>query len=248
MNIFSIFNKKSSRRKNRGQGEGFKGLIAASDLKSPATEAYRVLRTNIHYATSEDEQRTLLFTSAGPGEGKSATSANTAVVLAQGGKKVVVIDCDLRKPTQHVLFGVERTIGITNVLVENWSVDDVIKKTEVPNVSIIPSGPLPPNPAELLGTTKFVKMLESLKERFDVIVIDSPPNIAVTDANIIASRVDGVVLVCNTETVKPEMAKKSKGLLQNAKANILGVVLNRMAVHGDDYYYYYYYYGQSDKA
>ena len=118
MNIFSIFNKKSSRRKNRGQGEGFKGLIAASDLKSPATEAYRVLRTNIHYATSEDEQRTLLFTSAGPGEGKSATSANTAVVLAQGGKKVVVIDCDLRKPTQHVWFGVERKIGQSMMLLK----------------------------------------------------------------------------------------------------------------------------------
>ena len=247
MNIFSIFKNRRSRRNRRKQEDGYEGLVASKELKSPATESYRVLRTNIHFAAAEDKQRVLLFTSAGPGEGKSSTSANTAVVMAQAGKKIVIVDCDLRKPTQHQLFGIERIHGVTNVLVENWPVDDVIVQTAVPNLSLIASGPLPPNTAELLGTTKFTQLIDSLKERFDIVIIDSPPNIAVTDANVIAAKVDGVILVCNTELVKPEMAKKSKELLLKAKANILGVVLNKTQVHGSDYYYYYYYYGHNDK-
>ena len=213
MKLFNIFNKKnrSSRSRSSNQEDGYEGLIASKELKSPATEAYRVLRTNIHYTTAEDELRSLMFTSAGPGEGKSTTSANTAIVMAQSGKKVVLVDCDLRKPSQHRVWQLERASGVTNVLVENWKIDDVLIPTKVPNLSVILSGPIPPNPAELLGTAKYVKFIESLKERFDIVIIDAPPTIAVTDASVIASKVDGVV------------------------------VLNKMEVQGSDYYYYYYY-------
>lgn len=241
MEIFKLFSKKRRGRRHQQQDDGYTGLIASKELKAPATEAYRVLRTNIHYAAVEDDLHTLLFTSAGPGEGKSTTSANTAAVMAQSGKKVLLVDCDLRKPSLHKLFAVERTVGITNVLVENWKLEDVVIKTLVPNLHLVPSGPVPPNPAELLQSVKFEKFLSSVREKYDSVVIDAPPTIAVTDACVMSSKVDGVVLVCNTEIVKPEWARKAKSLLEAARANIIGVVLNRVAVDGDDYYYYYYY-------
>jgi len=215
-------------------------LIVHEDAKSPIAEAYRTLRTNIQFSKGDSELSVILFTSAGPGEGKSTTCANTAVAMAQSGKKVVLVDCDLRKPVQHRIFQAQKR-GVTNILVENAVVDETIQATAVENLQMIACGPIPPNPSELLGTHKMADLIAKLRGLYDYVLIDAPPVIAVTDASVLASKVDGVVLVMDAGTVKPEMAKKAKQLIINAKGHILGVILNRVEIEADQEYYYYYY-------
>ncbi|MCX7971000.1 MAG: CpsD/CapB family tyrosine-protein kinase [Negativicutes bacterium] len=223
-------------------------LIVASAPKSIPSEAYRVLRTNLHYAEADRELKTILFTSAGPGEGKSTVSANVALAFAQDGKRVLLVDCDLRKPTVATSFGISKSPGLTNILVENINWRDCVARTEFSaNLEAIPCGPIPPNPSEILGSGKMLRFIEEVKGEFDLVVFDAPPVIAVTDACVLAGKVDGVVLVLRAEVVRPEMAQKAKALLDTAKASILGAVINDINVHEKHhyYYYYYYYYGQS---
>ncbi|GMB01652.1 CpsD/CapB family tyrosine-protein kinase [Pelosinus sp. IPA-1] len=216
-------------------------LIVHEEAKSPIAEAYRTLRTNIQFSKTDGQLQTILFTSSGPGEGKSTTLANTAVALAQSGKKVIMMDCDFRKPTLHKIFS-KKNQGITNILVEEFYAEDLIQETLVENLRILTSGPIPPNPSELLGSTKMQGLLNYLKEQADYLIIDAPPVIAVTDACVMASRVDGIVLVVNSGMVRPEMAQKAKDLLIKANGHLLGVILNRVEIE-EEYAYYYYYYG-----
>lgn len=215
-------------------------LIVHKDAKSPIAEAYRTLRTNIQFAKTDGKLKMLMFTSAGPGEGKSTTAANTAVALAQTGKRVIVVDCDLRKPVQHKIFNRHRR-GVTNFLVEETAVDGLLQDTEVDNLRVLASGPIPPNPSELLGSTKMQELLEELKNQADYLLIDVPPVVAVTDACVLASKVDGVILVLGSGASRPEMAQKAKELLVKADGNILGVILNRVEIETEHAYYYYYY-------
>lgn len=215
-------------------------LIVHEQPKSPIAEAYRALRTNIQFSQSDSELRTILFTSTGPGEGKSTSLANTAVAMAQSGKKVILVDCDLRRPVQHHIFNLPNR-GLTNVLSENLPLEEALQDTQIPNLRVVTSGPIPPNPSELLATVKMQKFLEFLKESADLVIIDTPPTIAVTDACVLASKVDGVILVISSGLVKPEMAKKAKEALLHAKGRILGVVLNRVQIEAEHAYYYYYY-------
>ena len=180
-------------------------LIVHEQPKSPIAEAYRTLRTNIQYAKVDGELKVLLFTSAGPGEGKSTVAANTAVALAQAGHKVILVDCDLRKPVQHHVFHLNKK-GLTNCLVGESPAIELLQETEVPNLRVLTSGPIPPNPAELLGSSRMGQALETLKEAADYVIIDSPPTIAVTDACVLSQRADGVILVLDADTVRPEMA------------------------------------------
>jgi capsular exopolysaccharide synthesis family protein len=220
-------------------------LIVYEDAKSPISEAYRTLRTNIHFAKGDGEIKTVMFTSSGPGEGKSTTAANTAVALAQSGKKVIIVDCDLRKPVQHKIFG-KSNKGLTNILVENIPIESVLQQTQVENLYLLTSGPIPPNPSELLGGKKLVEVLDALKLQADYVIIDAPPVIAVTDACVLASKVDGVNLVIGAGIVRPEMAQKAKELLTKAKGHLLGVILNRVEIE-QEHAYYYYYYGSDTK-
>lgn len=220
-------------------------LIVHEDAKSPIAEAYRTLRTNIQFSKVDGDLRTIMFTSAGPGEGKSTTAANTAVAISQTGKKVIMIDCDLRKPVLHKIFG-KRNRGVTNILVEELSVADLVQDTDIDNLRILTSGPIPPNPSELLGSARMLEIIESLKQLADVVIIDAPPTVAVTDASVLASKVDGIVLVLNSQTVRPEMAQKAKELLTKANGHILGVILNRVEIE-EEHAYYYYYYGNEKK-
>ena len=215
-------------------------LIVNEQTKSPIAEAYRTLRTNIQFSKPASQLKVLLFTSAGPGEGKSTTVANTAVTLAQSGKKVIIVDCDLRKPVQHKIFGLINQ-GITNILAEELCLSNFIQNTEVENLRVLTSGPIPPNPSELLGSLKMQQVIDDLKMQADYLLIDSPPVIAVTDACVLASKVDGISLVLDVGSVRPEMAKKAKELLVNAKGSILGVILNRVEIE-EEYALYYYYY------
>jgi capsular exopolysaccharide synthesis family protein len=220
-------------------------LIVHEDAKSPIAEAYRTLRTNIQFSKTDGELKTIMFTSSGPGEGKSTTIANTAVALAQSGKQVILVDCDLRKPVQHKIFG-KKNRGLTNILVEEIEADRFIQDTQVENLRLLTSGPIPPNPSELLGSAKMKELIDYLKTQADYVIIDAPPVIAVTDASVLASRVDGVTLVVNSGSVRPEMAQKAKDLLIKANGHILGVILNRVEIE-EEHAYYYYYYGSDSK-
>jgi capsular exopolysaccharide synthesis family protein len=224
---------------------GKRQLIVFEDAKSPISEAYRVLRTNIQFAKADGELKTVMFTSSGPGEGKSTTTANTAVALAQSGKKVIIVDCDLRKPVQHKIFG-KPNKGLTNIFAEGIPIESVLQQTQVENLYLLTSGPIPPNPSELLGGKKLVEVLDALKSQADYVIIDAPPVIAVTDACVLASKVDGVNLVIGAGIVRPEMAQKAKELLTKAKGHLLGVILNRVEIE-QEHAYYYYYYGSDTK-
>lgn len=221
-------------------------LIVYEDAKSPIAEAFRTLRTNIQFSKGDAELRTIMFTSAGPGEGKSTTTANTAVALAQAGKKVILIDCDLRKPVQHKTFG-KKNKGLTNILVGDLSIDAALQETEIENLRLLTSGPIPPNPSELLSTVRMQEVLNYLKGQADYVIVDAPPVVAVTDASVLASKVDGINLVIAAGIVRPEMAQKAKELLIKAKGHILGVILNRIEIE-EEHAYYYYYYGNNHKA
>ena len=220
-------------------------LIVHEQPKSPTAEAYRTLRTNLQFAKVDGELKTVMFTSAGPGEGKSTITANTAVALAQSGRKVIILDCDLRKPIQHKIFN-KSNKGVTNILVEHLNIDDHIQETGIENLRLVASGPIPPNPSEIMGTRKMNELLELLKRQADIVLIDSPPVVAVTDASVLASQVDGVTLVLDSGIIRPEMAQRAKELITNANGKILGVILNRVEID-DEHAYYYYYYGKDKK-
>ncbi len=220
-------------------------LIVHEDPKSPISEAYRTLRTNLQFAKVDSELRTIMFTSSGPAEGKSTTIANVAVALAQSGRSVILVDCDLRKPVQHRIFG-KRNKGVTNILVEDSQAEVFLQNTEIDNLRLLTSGPIPPNPSELLSSSKMVELLNELKGLADMVLIDAPPTIAVTDAAVMAAKVDGIVLVIDSTSVRPEMAQKAKDLLVKANGHILGAILNRVEIE-EEHSYYYYYYGSENK-
>ncbi|MDR6878348.1 CpsD/CapB family tyrosine-protein kinase [Bacillus sp. 3255] len=216
-------------------------IITHQNPKSPISEAYRTLRTNIQFSAIDEELKVVMVTSAGPGEGKSTTLTNLAVAYAQSDKNVLIIDADLRKPTMHHTLMVSNRVGLTNVLTNELPAQKAVQETFIPNLCIITSGPIPPNPSEILASKRMISVLEELKEYFDIILIDAPPAIAVTDAQIISTRSDGVVLVIDSEKVKREVAAKAKQNLDNVRARILGVVLNNVDRKNRDSYYYYYY-------
>jgi len=180
-----------------------------------------------------------MVTSSGPGEGKSTTASNLAVTFAQLGKKVLLVDADLRKPTVHHTFGVNNLFGFTTVLTKQRTLEKTILVTEEEDLFVLTSGPIPPNPAELLSSKSMEQFIEEAKELFDYIIFDTPPLLAVADPQILANQVDGAVLVVFSEKTEIEPAKKAKELLDNAKGKLLGVVLNHKDIHKSDYYYYY---------
>lgn len=215
-------------------------LITIKNPKSPISEAYRTLRTNIQFASIDKSIKSLMVTSTGPEEGKSTTISNYAVVLAQNNYKVLLIDADLRKPTQHHFFLLLNRIGLTNVLAGTEDYTNAIQGTNLSNLFVLTSGPIPPNPAEILGSKKMEKLIQELSEHYDYILFDAPPIIAVTDAQILSQYVDGVLLVVNSGKTNKELAIRAKSLLENVKANVIGVVLNNKEINGENYYYYYY--------
>ena len=213
-------------------------LILEAQPKSSISEKYRVLRTNIQYSSIDKEIKRILVTSSEPGEGKSTTAGNLALAYAQDGKKVLLMDCDLRKPSVHKTFKVSNTFGISDVILNRDKLKNaIIKRNE--NLDIITSGEAPPNPSEMLGSLAMTNLLNELNEYYDVIIIDSPPVHAVTDAQILSQKVDGVVLVVKAETTKKDSVIEAKNLLDKVGANILGVVLNGAENTVGKYYYYY---------
>jgi capsular exopolysaccharide synthesis family protein len=213
--------------------------------KSPISEAYRSLRTNISFSSVDDAIRVVMVTSAKPGEGKTTTAVNLAVAYAQADKKVLILDADLRKPMMHQILNVSNRIGFTTLLANPCTIEQAVAATHISNLSLLTSGPIPPNPSEMLGSRRMAELLDELKTQFDIIIIDTPPALAVTDAQIVASRCDGVLLVVDAGKIKREHALKAKSNLERASARLLGVVLNNKN-RKDVEAYYYDYYGAQD--
>ena len=223
------------------------GLIVVHSPKSTASESYRGLRTSLLFSAADAPPKVVLVTSAAPSEGKTITAANIAVTMSQAGNRVLVIDSDLRRPKIHRVFNVSRDRGLSNILAGTCSIDEAILHATIPGVDIITSGPVPPNPSEMLGSQSMVKMIETLRGRYDHIILDSPPVTAVTDAVITSRCVDGVLLVIRAGETHREIINNAIGLLQSAGAHILGAILNGVDMGRDSYYYYqyyYYYYGE----
>ncbi|MGD7007046.1 CpsD/CapB family tyrosine-protein kinase [Metabacillus sp. 84] len=216
-----------------------RSLISMADPKSPISEQYRTIRTNIEFSNVENELNSMIVTSAGPGEGKSTTVANLAVVFAQQGKRVLLIDGDLRKPTVHYTFNAENHTGLTNVLTKQVMLDHAIQTTSVDSLDVLTSGPIPPNPSELLASRNMRALLEEASKMYHLIIFDTPPVLAVTDAQVLSNQTDGVVLVVGSGKTETDKAQKAKELLQNANAKILGAVLNNKKQEDSHYYYYY---------
>lgn len=202
-------------------------LITITDPRSPISEAFRTLRTNLEFSSLDNPLRTMVVTSAGPEEGKSTTLANLAVTIAQGGKKVILVDCDLRRPFQHQIFGVNNGAGLTTMVVDEGAMEEPpLQETEASNLWLLPSGPPPPNPSELLGSRRMEEIIETLIVRADMILFDAPPIIAVTDAAVLASKVDGVLLVIKAGSTKRDHIQRAKAQLGKVNARLVGTVLN----------------------
>ena len=203
-------------------------FITLTDPRSPAAEAYRTLRTNLTFFAALDRPvESLIVTSAAPNEGKSEVLANLAVTMAQGERRTILVDADLRRPGLHELFGVANDRGLTTMILEEEALDDPpLLDVGVENLLLVPSGPLPPNPADVLGSSRMEQVIEAFKGRADVILFDAPPVIAVTDAAVLGTKVDGVLLVVAAGRTRRDHAERAKELLERVNVRIIGAVLN----------------------
>ena len=202
-------------------------LITLTNPRSPATEAYRTLRTNLTFAALDKPIETLVVTSAAPGEGKSTVLANLAVTMAQGGRRTILVDADLRRPGLHEIFGIVNDRGLTTMIVEEAVLDDPpLIDVGVDNLWLMPSGPMPPNPADILGSRKMEEVIAALRARADVVLFGAPPIIAVTDAAVLGTKVDGVLLVVCAGRTRREHAQRARELLERVHVRIVGAVLN----------------------
>lgn len=216
-------------------------VLIMNNKQSAFAEQYRTIRTNIEYAGIDHKIKSIMVTSAAPGDGKSTTAANLAIVFAQEGRKVLLLDVDLRKPTVHQRFNVDNHIGLTTVLRKKASVNQVISHTEVENLSILTSGPIPPNPAEMLTSEAMGNLLETLFQQFDLVILDVPPLLAVSDAQILSKYCDAATLVVSSAETETEQALKGKKILESTNTKLIGVILNKKKESKDDYYYYNHY-------
>jgi capsular exopolysaccharide synthesis family protein len=209
----------------------------------PATfsEAFKGLRTNVLFSTAQQGSRSIAVTSTGPGEGKSMVAANMAVGFAQAGQRVLLIDADMRKPKVHEIFGLQQEPGLSNLLVGQSKASETVRKSSVQGLWVLTSGRLPPNPAELVGSTRFRDFLASLKEHFDWVIVDSPPVMAVTDASLIANHVYGVLFIVGADMTSRHAAGRALDQLERAHARFVGAVLNRADFERNPYYYSEYY-------
>jgi capsular exopolysaccharide synthesis family protein len=204
-------------------------LITVSEPRSPISEAYRTLRTNLDFASLDQALKTLVVTSAGVGEGKSTTLANLAVVSAQAGRKVVLVDADLRRPTLHQVFDLSNESGLTSVMVDETALSSPpLHESGVEGLSVLTSGPLPPNPADLMGSRRMEEVIAALAERADQVFFDTPPVVAVTDAAVLATKVDGVLLVISADKTRREVARTAVQRLEQINARLVGTVLTNV--------------------
>ncbi len=227
--------KKRARREDRSS-DFSRRLVTLLDPDSMASEAYRTLRTSLLYAVVDEPPRMVLMTSPGASEGKSTTCANLGVVLAQADKSTLIIDCDLRRPSVHKVFGKHNLKGMTNVLSGEYSLPEVWMEI-LPNLNIVSVGRIPPNPAELLNSGRFTELLEEARQQFDYVLLDSPPVEAVSDSLVVATRTDGVLLVLDSQSTRKSAVRKAVRSLEAVGARVLGTVMNNVDKTRAGYYY-----------
>lgn len=220
-------------------------LITIDKPKSPVSEAYRTLRTNIQFSSLDKKIKKIVITSSGPSEGKTTTSLNLAITLAQNGHKTLLLDCDMRKPSVHKKLKISNMTGLSDILVEETLLNKAINKGPVENLDVVTAGTRPPNPAELLSSQRMMKFLEEVEKEYEYIIIDTPPVLMVTDAQVLSKYADGTLLVVASGEAEKDAVKRAKELLDKVNANIVGVVLNKLDTTRRGYYgyYYQYYYG-----
>ena len=227
------------RKRKQARQSQMRHLITQLNPRSPISEQYRTLRTNLEFSSVDSPLKTILVTSSSPSEGKSMTTANLAVVYAQQGKKVLLIDADLRKPTVHYTFRLDNLRGLSNILVNESTIEETAYATGIGDLDVISSGPIPPNPSELLGSKRMEVLIREASSTYDLVIFDTPPVLAVTDAQILGNVVDGSILVVRSGQTEYELAIKAKEALEPAKAKLLGTVLNdREKTSTTNYYYY----------
>jgi capsular exopolysaccharide synthesis family protein len=228
-------------RKERKAEQDFSGrVVTILDPTGAASEAYRTLRTNLLYSLVDNPPKVIVLTSPGPGEGKSTTCANLGVVLAQAGKSVLILDCDLRKPVMHKFFSLRNLHGITDVLVGECSLQEVWAEP-VEGLKIVPVGPIPLNPAEILGSRRFSEFLANTREEFDYVLVDASPVGLVSDPAILATQGDGVLLILDAQSTRKGLVRQAMRSLGAVGANVLGTVMNNVNVSKSSYYYRYTY-------
>ncbi|MBV9864714.1 MAG: polysaccharide biosynthesis tyrosine autokinase [Abitibacteriaceae bacterium] len=240
MGTMPLLKKPSERRLMQVNGNG--------NASPMLLESCRILRSNLAFATLDSPARSVLITSADPGEGKSLSALNLATVMAFDGRKVVLIDCDLRRPAQHFLHEIPLEPGVSNVLSGESTIEQTIKKTPIDNLWVIPAGSLQPNPPELLGSGHCRQMLQDLKEHYDVVIIDSPPVLSLTDAQVLCSLADGVVMVVGADSTAKPHVKRAQAMLRHAGGRVLGIILNKVreSNNPDSYGAYYSYSAYGD--
>lgn len=199
-------------------------LVTITDPRSPASEAYRTLRTNLSFYSLDEPLHTLVVTSPAPDEGKSTTVANLAVTMAQGGRRTALVDCDLRRPSLHEHFGLRNDQGLTTAVLDETA-QLHLQDTGVENLSLLASGPKPPNPADLLGSRHLDRVLQLLREQADMVLLDAPPVLGVTDAAVLGAKADGVLLVVRAGKTRRDHAERARDLLEKARVRIVGVTL-----------------------
>ena len=212
-------------------------FIVEKSPKSVAAEAYRSLKTNIQYSSFDKEYKTIVITSSNPGEGKSTTAGNLALTLAEGEAKVLLVDCDMRKPSMHKNFRITNTYGISNILLQKQVMD--VAHCYNKNLSIITAGKVPPNPAEMLASKAMTAFLKEMKEHFDYIVLDTPPVQAVADAQILSTKVDGTLVVVRAGVTKKDEVQNTVNTLKKVNADIIGTILHAVDNTRNKYQYYY---------
>lgn len=227
-------------RKKTAHSEKLNSLITLIKPSSIISEEFRTLRTNIQFSMVDKQLSTLMFTSAAPGEGKTTVASNVAIVFASQGKRVLLIDADMRNPSVHRLFNFVNHRGLTNLLTENkTSIQDVAHRTTKKNLFVLTCGLIPPNPSELLASKRMDQLIENMKKHFDLIIFDLPPILAVTDAQVMANKTDGTVFVVRDGVAEKHSLYKAKELLENVHANVIGVVYNDKKRTENPAYQYY---------
>ncbi len=219
------------------------GLVTYTNPTGQIAEQFKTVRTNIQFSSVGRDLKSILFTSSEPSEGKSTVSNNMAVTWADQGTKVILVDADLRRPTVHKSFSVSNRAGLTNYLSGNLQLTDIIQPTIIDNLDVISSGPIPPNPAELLGSERIKTLIKELEGQYDLIVFDAPPVNTVTDSQLLAAQVDGTILVVPQGIADKNGVRRAKQLLETVHANILGAIMNRVTAQKSEGYYGGSYYG-----